>query len=175
MPYQKSKEVTGHQRSDSTGEEGLTRDFLYVEDMLDANLYDAKDKIVLINGPVRMANYQRLKAAGVAGIVTFSGTTLDRASETDIAICKFRETLTERHGFSVGVNLRAADAAELVRRGAKKVRMDVRRDRFDGESRNVCAVIPGTERPDEIISQGPHYDSVYFSTGVYDIMAGCVI
>ena len=174
-PYQKTYEVTGYLRSDSTGEEGLTRDFLYVEDMLDANLYDAKDKIVLINGPVRMANYQRLKAAGVAGIVTFSGTTLDRASETDIAICKFRETLTERHGFSVGVNLRAADAAELVRRGAKKVRMDVRGERFDGESRNVCAVIPGTERPDEIISLGAHYDSVYFSTGVYDNMAGSVI
>ena len=46
---------------------------------------------------------------------------------------------------------------------------------IDGVSQNVCAVIEGTKYPDEIVSFGAHYDSVHFSTGVYDNISGSVI
>lgn len=174
-PYQKEYPVTGYERSDSTPADGLTADFLYAGEADDVSLRGAKGKIVLMNSRVRLTAYEKLQKAGVAGIVTFSGTTIDRESDTDNLIMKFRETLTERHGFTVGVNLRAADAAEIVRRGATKARIEVDSERFDGTSRNVCAVIPGTKYPDEIVSFGAHYDSVYFSTGVYDNMSGSVI
>ena len=39
----------------------------------------------------------------------------------------------------------------------------------------MCATIQGSKYPDEIISFGAHYDSVPFSTGVYDNGAGSVI
>ena len=42
-------------------------------------------------------------------------------------------------------------------------------------SHNVVATVLGTEKPEEIVSFGAHYDSVDFSKGVYDNGAGSVI
>ncbi|MBR5232109.1 MAG: M28 family peptidase [Clostridia bacterium] len=174
-PYVKEYEVAGYERSLSTPEGGLDAEFKYVENVLPVNLVDVKDKIVMINGRLGMKDYEKLQKAGVKGILTFSGTTIDRKSETDLDIRKLRETLTERHGFTTALNMRAADAAEIVRRGATHMHIEVESECFDGVSRNVCAVIPGEKYPDEVISFGAHYDSVYFSTGVYDNMSGSVI
>ena len=174
-PYVKEYEVTGYERSLSTPEGGLDAEFKYVENLLPVNLLGIKDKIVLINGRMRMKDYEKLQKAGVKGILTFSGSTIDRKSETDCDIRKLREVMTEKHGFNVALNMRAADAAEIVRRGATHMHIEVESECYDGTSHNVCAVIPGTKYPDEIISLGAHYDSVHFSTGVYDNMSGSVI
>ena len=174
-PYQKEYAVTGYERSLSTPEGGLDADFYYAEDLLPAHLLHVKGKIVMINGRLRRADYEKLQKAGAAAILTFSGTTLDRPSETDCDIRKLRETMTEPFGFAVVLNMRAADAAEIVRRGAARMHIEIDSECVEGTSRNVCAVIPGTQYPDEIISFGAHYDSVHFSTGVYDNMSGSVI
>lgn len=174
-PYVKEYEVTGYERSLSTPEGGLEAEFYYAENVLPVHLKNCKDKIVMINGRLRRGDYEKLQKAGAAAILTFSGTTLDRNSETDCDIRKLRETLTDPFGFAIAMNLRAADAAEIVRRGARKMHIEVESECFDAISRNVCAVIEGTEYPDEIISFGAHYDSVHFSTGVYDNMSGSVI
>ena len=174
-PYYKEYFATGYERSASTPPEGLDAEFFYAEDVLPAHLAQASGKIVLINGRLRRVDYEKLQKAGAAAILTFSGTLLDRESETDCDIRKLRETLTEPFGFAVALNLRAADAAEIVRCGAKTMHIELESECYDGESQNVCARIPGTDRAGEIISFGAHYDSVYFSTGVYDNMAGSVI
>lgn len=174
-PYVKTYDVTGYERAASTPEGGLDVPFLYAESLFPLNLRSAKGKAVLINDRLRRNDYKRLKEAGVAAILTFSGTTLDRISETDCAICKLRETLTEPFGDAVALNLRAADAAEIVRRGATQMHIELKSECYEGTSRNVCAVIEGSKYPEEIISVGAHYDSVHFSTGVYDNMSGSVI
>lgn len=174
-PYEKEYEVTGYERAANTPEEGLDGEFYYGEDLLPLHLARAKGKIVMINGRLRRADYEKLQKAGVAAILTFSGTTLDRPSETDCDIRKLREVLTEPFGDAVALNLRAADAAEIVRRGAKTMHIELMGERYTGTSRNVCAIIEGTKYPEEIISLGAHFDSVYFSTGVYDNMSGSVI
>ena len=174
-PYEKEYTVTGYIRSDSTPEDGLELDFMYAENALPANLVGAEGKAVLVNGRVSYAMYERLQKAKPAAIISFSGTVLDREDETDIDIRKIRETYTEAFGNNVLINLRARDAMELVLFGAKKIKLIVQSERSDGISHNVCAEIPGTEFPDEIVSFGAHYDSVYFSTGSYDNMSGSVI
>lgn len=174
-PYEKEYEVTGYQRARSTPAEGLDGAFYYAENVLPAHLQQAAGKIVLINGRLRRKDYEALQKAGVAAILTFSGSTLDRRGETDCDIRKLRETLTEPFGDAVALNLRAADAAEMVRRGAKTLHLELEGESYDGVSQNVCAEIPGTDRPQEIISFGAHYDSVYFSSGVYDNLSGSVI
>ncbi len=174
-PYVKEYEVTGYERSASTPEGGLDAEFYYAENVLPVHLQNCKGKIVLINGRLRRGDYEKLQKAGAAAILTFSGTTLDRISETDCDIRKLREVLTDELGFNVALNMRAADAAEIVRRGAKTMHIEVESECFDATSHNVCAVIEGTTYPDEIISFGAHYDSVHFSTGVYDNMSGSVI
>lgn len=174
-PYQKEYEVTGYERAASTPEGGLDADFYYAEDLHSTHLERVQGKIVLVNGRLRRADYEKLQKAKVAAILTFSGTTLDRLSDTDCDIRKLRETMTEPFGDAIALNLRAADAAEIVRRGATAMHLELDSESYDGVSRNVCAVIEGSERPDEIVSFGAHYDSVHFSTGVYDNMSGSVI
>ena len=174
-PYRKEYEVTGYERAESTPEGGVDLPFYYAETLLPVHLERVKGKAVLINGRLRRADYEKLRKAGAAAILTFSGSTIDRRGETDCDIRKLRETLTEPFGHAVTLNMRAADAAEMVRRGAKTVRIELAGEDYDGVSHNVCAVIEGREKPEEIISFGAHYDSVYFSTGVYDNMSGSVI
>lgn len=173
-PYQKSYTVTAYKCAQNTPQEGITADFLYAENMTEADLAAAKGKIVLVNGYMRLVPYKRLVAAGVAGFITMSGTLLDKEDETDLFTRKIRAQL-ETFGLLPGVNLRAADAFELVQKGASKVRLTVQNKRVTLTSHNVIATIDGTEHPEEIISFGAHYDSVPFSTGVYDNGAGSVI
>ena len=174
-PYTKEYTVTGYERALSTEEDGLDGDFFYAEDVLPTHLAQAKDKIVMINGPLRRKTYEKLRKAGAKAILTFSGSTIDHESDSDLLIRKLRETLTEPFGSTVALNMRAADAAEIVRRGAKTMHIELEGECYEGTSRNVCAVIEGTTHPEEIISLGAHFDSVYFSTGVYDNMSGSVI
>ncbi len=174
-PYQKEYPVTGYERALSTPEGGLDADFYYAENLLPGHLKNVEGKIVLINGRLRRKDYEKLQQAKAAAILTFSGTTVDNSRLTDCDIHKLRETWTEPFGFNIALNMRAADAAEIVRRGAQRMHLELESQCYDGVSQNVCAEIPGTEYPDEIISFGAHYDSVHFSTGVYDNMSGSVI
>lgn len=173
-PFHKKYEVTGFKRSADTPDEGLAAGFLYVEDAAEALLQDARGKIVLTND-VRRNAYERIVKAGAAGVVTWSGDFSDDPAHSDLNICKLRPMLTDAFGFLPAVNMRAADAIDLVRSGAEIVRLTVKNRNVTRESRNVVCTIPGTDRADEEILLGGHYDSVYFSTGVYDNAAGCVV
>lgn len=173
-PFHKKYEVTGFKRSADTPDEGLTAGFLYVEDAAEALLQDARGKIVLTND-VRRNAYERIVKAGAAGVITWSGDFSDDPAHSDLNICKLRPMLTDAFGFLPAVNMRAADAIDLVRSGAETVRLTVKNRNVTRESRNVVCTIPGTDRADEEILLGGHYDSVYFSTGVYDNAAGCVV
>ena len=174
-PYVKEYEVTGYERGLSTTEGGVDLDFYYAENGEDAHLANVKGKAVMVNGRLGKNLYEKLMKAGVAAILTFAGTTIDRRSETDCDIRKLRQIQTEESGACTALHMRTMDAAEIVRRGAKKMLIELSAENYGGISQNVCAVIEGTEYPDEIISFGAHYDSVYFSTGVYDNMSGSVI
>lgn len=173
-PYQKEYEATGYLRADSTPDEGLTLDFAYVENGHPALLKNAKGKAALVNGRVNYKTYEKLQKAGVSAIIGFSGSITDKNEESDLDIRKLRERLSEDFGGNVIVNIRAKDAMEIVGKGASKVKIVLKGKKIQRVSHNVCAEIKGTEYPDEIISFGAHYDSVYFSKGAYDNMTGSV-
>ena len=174
-PYVKEYECTGYECAESTPAGGLDGEFYYAENLTPVHLENCKGKIVMINGMLRRKQYEQLKKVGVAAIISFSGDMLDRKSESDCNIAKLRPMLTDDFGRAVALNVRVADAAEIVRRGATKMHIELESECVDAMSCNVCAVIEGTEKPDEIVSFGAHFDSVHFSTGVYDNMSGSVI
>ena len=92
----------------------------------------------------------------------------------DLATRKLRRTL-RAFGNVPMVHTRVLDAFDMVRRGACKARIVLKGHTEEWTSHNVIATVLGTERPEEIISFGAHYDSVDFSKGVYDNGAGSVI
>ena len=172
-PYQKTYEVTGYKCAKSTPVEGIVADFVYVENMIDVNLKNVKDKIVLVNGRVGMDAYKKLIKAEVAGFVSMNGTLIDRVEETDLDIRKIRKTL-EMHGLTTAVNVRIADAFEMIQKKASKAKVVLDNQNVTLTSHNVYTEVKGTEYPDEVIMMGAHYDSVPFSQGVYDNGAGSV-
>ena len=174
-PYEKEYPVTAYLRSDSTPDDGLELELVYVENALPANLLGVEGKAVLANGRFGFEAYGRIQKAKPAAIIGFTGNILDKDDETDHGICKIRETYTAEFGDNILVNLKAKDALEIVSKGAKKVKLFVSSTATEGESRNVCVTLRGTDLADEIVSFGAHYDSVLFSTGAYDNMSGSVI
>lgn len=174
-PYEKEYPITAYLRSDSTPDDGLELELIYVENALPANLLGVEGKSVLVNGRFGFEAYGRIQKAKPAAIIGFTGNILDKDDETDHGICKIRETYTAEFGDNILVNLKAKDALEIVSKGAKKVKLFVSSTATEGESRNVCVTLRGTDLAGEIVSFGAHYDSVLFSTGAYDNMSGSVI
>lgn len=173
-PFHQEYQVTGYKCAQNTPAEGLTAGFLYVENGLEGNLMDAAGKIVLVNGYLRVPLFRRLLKAGAAAIVTMEGELRDKPEETDLSTRTMGKIL-RAFGNVPAVHLRVTDAMDLVRRGACKARLTLKNTVVERTSHNVVCTLPGTERPEEIISFGAHYDSVPFSTGVYDNGAGSVI
>lgn len=173
-PFHQEYPVTGYKCAKNTYQGGLTADFLYVEDGNEVDLANAEGKIVLVNGFLRVPLFRKLIKAGAAGIVTMEGSLRDDREDTDLSTRKLRRTL-RAFGNVPMVHTRVLDAFDMVKRGACKARMVLKNDIVERTSHNVTATIPGTEKPEEIISFGAHYDSVDFSKGVYDNGAGSVI
>jgi aminopeptidase YwaD len=173
-PYEKEYEITPYNCSISTPEGGIITDFAYIEDGLDVNLVDLKGKFVLINKRPDPKLYKRLIEAGVAGYITMSGTAIDEEDKTDIAVAKLREKQT-KYGKVPALNMRMKDCFHMVKNKASKVKVELITEDIELTSHNVVVTLEGTKYPEEIISFGAHYDSVPFSTGVYDNGAGSVI
>jgi hypothetical protein len=173
-PYEKEYEVTPYNCSVSTLEGGIITDFVYIEDGLDVNLVDLKGKFVLINNRPAPKLYKKLIEAGIAGYITMSGTAIDEEDKTDIAVAKLREKQTQ-YGKVTALNMRTKDCFHMVKNNASKVKVELITEDIELTSQNVVVTLEGTKYPEEIVSFGAHYDSVPFSTGVYDNGAGSVI
>lgn len=171
-PYQKEYSVVGCAGCGSTPENGLEAPFLYVENGDEISLAYARGKIVLVNGIVRKAFYQKLVEAGAAGFVMLSGTPIDEGEDLRPARRSLRgveETPIQ------GVTVHYKDAVELVERGASRVRLILRQEKEKRISRNLILRIDGSQRADEVLTVSAHYDSVPEGPGAYDNMAGAAI
>lgn len=173
-PYEKEYEITPYNCSISTPEGGIITDFVYIEDGLDANLVDLKGKFVLLNMGPNPKLYEKLIKAGIAGYITMSGTAMDEEDKTDISVGRMREKNTQ-YGKVTALNMRTKDCFHMVKNKASKVKVELITEDIELTSHNVIVTLEGSKYPEEIISFGAHYDSVPFSTGVYDNGAGSVI
>lgn len=173
-PYYKEYTVTGYGFSGNAAKDGLTADFMYVENAEDVDLYNAKGKIVLVNSAAGYDVYPRLVKNGVAGFVAPSGAFNDDPALTDLEERMLRPKHIE-NGQVPGVSVRMADALDMVRRKASKARLTLAQTETTAQSGNIIAEIQGTERPDEVVVFTGHYDSVPFSRGMFDNASGSVI
>ena len=173
-PNYKEYKVTGFLNSGSTGKEGLVGDFYYVSTESTVDLENAKGKIVLINGAMGRNLYKKLVEAGIIGFITYNGDLKDNYEDVDIAYPELREPLREIKVLP-GVNMKVHDAVDLVLSEATKVKITLNQVEKQVSSRNVIAEIEGSEKKDEVIVFTAHFDSVRYSTGVYDNGAGSVI
>ena len=145
-------------------------EFYYMPGQDPVSIAGAKDKIVLLDTQgIGFFTYQDLMKSGAKGILFQYGNMY--YPHRDLDQRDLREHVVGDERKVLCAMLHTADAAELVRKGTKRIRITVRQDEYDGVSHNVVAEIPG--RREEWIALTAHYDSTSLSHGAYDNMSGC--
>lgn len=142
----------------------------YMPSVDPVSLAGARDKIVLLDTQgIGFFGYQDLMKAGAKGILFQYGNMY--YPHQDIDQRDLREHVVGEERKVLCAMLHSSSAVELVRSGARRVRISVRQQEYDGQSHNVIAELPG--RREEFIVLSAHYDSTSLSHGAYDNMTGC--
>ena len=133
------------------------------------SLSKCNGKIVMIDTYLGYWRYRDLIENGAIGFITYSGNI--NYSDNDIDQRELRSYVSNGEKL-LGVNINAKDAMALIERDARKVKISIDQDEYEGNSRNVILDLPG-EIKDTIVLTA-HYDSTSLSQGAYDNMSGCV-
>ena len=171
-PFRRVIEVNGIGRSGSTPGE-IEAELFYAEGGEEENFEGAKGKIVLLNTTAPKV-YERLMKSGALAFIVYSGAYQDDREKTDLDRRMLRPALTDKYGAIPGVCMRTADAIELLKDGAKTVKMQVSGKNEEHTSRNVVAFIEGSEFPDKEFLFTAHYDSTIYGRGAWDNASGSV-
>ena len=168
-PFERTLEVTGVGRSGCT-DGVIEAELHYAEDGNPISLRGAKGKVLLLNELI-YENWQAIVDSGAIAYIVTAGEGDADPENTDLDWNYLRPYHLEK-GRIPGFTIRTRDAIELLRDGAKKVRLCLHQTEFERESHNVVAEIKGTDRADEFIVMTAHYDSVPFSRGAWDNATG---
>lgn len=172
-PYRKTYAACTFGFCANTDADGLEADFTYLENADEISMKNARGKIVLVNGFVNRAKVEQLKQAGARGFLAFCGTPIDTDKKRLPAAKSLGQS--SKPAALPGVCIHYLDAAEMVEKGACRVRMICRQTLCVRTSQNVCARIEGTDKANDILTVTAHYDSVSQGPGAYDNMSGCAI
>ena len=155
-------------KSGTTPDEGISAPLVYVENGMDANLLDAKGKIVLLTGGAPDV-LEKVSKAGAVGYIQIHGSLFDPEEMIpEIRTRNIRKKPFEDFNIP-GVVIHILDAQKLLRMNPEEVNIVLKQDGDKKAiSHNVIATIPGTEKPEEIITFTAHYDSVIYSSGAWD-------
>lgn len=130
-----------------------------------------------LSGYAVMLNALDLKAYGelvkrhASAFITIAGKYYDDLDSSSAYSRNLRPKYLEK-GKIPGFIIPAGEATDLIRDGAQTLHMELRQTEKTNESRNVLAVIEGTDKADEGIALTAHYDSVPLGTGSWDNATG---
>ena len=159
--------------SGSLPEGGAELNFFYaprgVEEEYDG-LESLEGYAVLLNG-LTLDAYKLLIEKKASAFITLQGKWFDDESGEDLYSRAIRPPMREL-GRVPGFMITGRDATELVRDGAKTLRLSLIQQEVENTSRDVLAVVPGTQLPGESIVLTAHYDSVPVGTGSWDNATG---
>ena len=167
-PYEVEFNCIGIGKSGTTSDEGISAPLCYVENGMDANLLDVKGKIVLLTGGAP-DTIEKIQKAGAIGYVQVHGSLFDPEEMISEIRTRNARKKPEDDSNLPGVVIHITDAQKLLRMNPEEVKIILKQDADKkGTSHNVVATIPGTEKPEEIITFSAHFDSVIYSSGAWD-------
>jgi len=177
-PFTREIECVAQGHSGQFPEGGKELTLKYVEANSPAGFYGMDDLsgcAVLVNNPLDWDLYKAIydrKAEAV--IVINADKWYQDGTTTDLISRAMRETFLAIGAIPV-FTIRSKDAMAMVRDGAETVRLELRQRSYTTTSRDVLAVVEGTEpKEGEDIVLTAHYDSVTVGTGSWDNGSGAV-
>lgn len=138
-----------------------------------AGIGSLEGKAVLLNRLTDEKVYKRLAEHKASAFLVMQGKYYRPEEEISMYPRRLREHFT-RNGCIPGFAIPAADALRLVSEDVEKVRLTLEQVDTEPESRNITAVIGGTDLKEESIVLTAHYDSVPVGTGSWDNATGAV-
>ncbi len=159
--------------SGSFPEGGVELELFYAENCSETALYGIKDlsgKAVLVN-ELNIDIYKKLCELKAGAILVIHGKWYQSGENWDFLPRALRPTFLE-FGKIPTFYVWAKDATEMVKNGAEKLHIELVQEEYTATSRNVLAVIEGSEIKDESIVITAHYDSVQVGTGSWDNATG---
>ena len=174
-PFRREIPCVGYGRSGQLPEGGVDLKLIYIELDCPAAYYGLEDLsgyAVLVNFPLSMDLYRELTARHAGAILVIAQDKWYNTPEnTDLSPRALRDTMLT-FGRIPSFGLRSRDAMEMLRDGARTVHLELRQEEMRNPSRDVLAVIPGTEVTRESVILTAHYDSVLVGTGSWDNATG---
>ena len=134
------------------------------------SLSACKDKIVLFTGGIGKFRLEDLNKSGALAFITTNGTLIDDTEDIDDK--ELRSYIREGNKNMPGVNINIKDAAKIIAKRPKNIKISTKNEAKTALSHNVVACIEG-ELEDEIVFTA-HYDSVPLSCGIYDNLSGAI-
>ncbi len=169
VPYQQKYKAAALGLTGETPPEGIESDLVYVETGGEGYLDGVKGKVAMMFGPLNANKYKALSDREVQAFIMISNPGRE-LTHTEISDYYFK-----RFGKIPGVFITYGDALEMIKNKASRVRIGVKQKEKRCKSRNIVVEIKGTEKEDEVIIVGGHYDSEPKTEGAHDNAAGSVV
>lgn len=159
--------------SGSLPEGGADLKFFYAPRGAEEDFYgmDSLEGYVVMLNALTFDGYKRLFEKRASAFIVFQGKWYNDESPEDLYSRLIRPKYHEV-GRIPGFMITGRDATELVRDGAETLHLELIQSDAEHTSRDVLAVIPGTELPNESVVLTAHYDSVPVGTGSWDNATG---
>ena len=157
--------------SKSTPPDGIEGEVFYAESgQLDYLTPAMKDKIVVTCGAIRGEDRHRVIRLGAKAIVQ-----IDDAIRHGSRRAVHYDDERQIYGNLPMVTLRHLDGLDMIRQGAKRLRLVLRNTEKKSYSLNVIGEKPGTDFADEIVVICGHYDSHWRCPGACDNAGGSAV
>lgn len=138
-----------------------------------AGIGNLEGKAVLLNRLTDEEVYKRLVEHKASAFLVMQGKYYFSEEEASLYARRLREHFT-RNGVIPGFMIPAAEALWLVKEEVESVHLSLDQEDTEPESRNILAVMEGTDLKEESIVLTAHYDSVPVGTGSWDNATGAV-
>lgn len=149
-------------------------DLVYLDEASEIDFAGAgnlEGKAVLLNKLTDEKAYKRLVEHKASAFLVMQGKYYLTEEQTSLYPRRLREHFT-RNGLIPGFMISSADALRLIQEETQKLHLTLEQEDREPESRNICAVIEGTDLREESIVLTAHYDSVPVGTGSWDNATG---
>ena len=147
---------------------------VYLDDASEIDFAGAGDlegKVVLLNKLTDEKVYKCLVEHKASAFLVMQGKYYLSGEEASLYPRRLREHFA-RNGVIPGFAIGAADALWLIQEEVDRVQLVLEQEDTEPESRNVSAVIEGSDLKEESIVLTAHYDSVPVGTGSWDNATG---
>lgn len=169
-PYVEEVECMALPLAGGTGPEGVEGELLYIESVVEEYITPEIDgKILLTQGFYRagLELFTRYRPLGVISIGRRPNSPLGHGWGT--------AKLRDKYGSMPVVNVKFEDGLKLLDSGAKNVRLTADIKAGKAKSQNVFGELEGSEKPEEVVLVGGHYDTVPGIPGASDNAAGTAV